>query len=139
MGIFINGQSYYVIMSLETTLAQKRILVVDDDLMTGRVAERVLARKYAVEIVSDAEEALTKYSAARDEVPYDVVLTDTQMPGRSGPELIDSIREIDPDARCVLMSGSPENEEYAKEVGVPFLAKPFRPNELYSTIDALFE
>ncbi len=86
----------------DSLIAGARILVVDDD-RAVRTALQVNLRKQkmAVTAVSDPEAAL----AALHDAPYDMVLTDVKMPGGTGIELQQRIREAWPDLPVVVMTG----------------------------------
>ncbi|HUI79522.1 MAG TPA: response regulator [Bryobacteraceae bacterium] len=83
-------------------LPNARILLVDDN-RDGLVVRRSLLEElgFQVEVAGNGEEALKLFSAAG----FDVVVTDYRMPRMNGAELIVRIREIDPNARIILLSG----------------------------------
>ncbi len=79
-----------------------RLLVVDDD-RAVRHSLQINLRKggYDVALASSAEDAL----AAIEARPVDLVLTDVAMPGATGMELLERLREQWPDVRVVVMTG----------------------------------
>jgi len=107
--------------------ALRKVLVVDDDPVVGKSFDRVLSAKgYAVITASNAQEALNKLDAE----DYDVVFTDIKMPGMSGLEMAEQVRERRPWLPVVIVTGygSPDNEARAKAAGVSgFLRKPLSP------------
>ncbi len=84
------------------TLPNARILLVDDN-RDGLVVRRSLLEElgFKVEIAINGEEALKLFLSAT----FDVVVTDYRMPRMNGVELIVQIRERDPNARIILLSG----------------------------------
>ncbi|MBX3130518.1 MAG: sigma-54-dependent Fis family transcriptional regulator [Polyangiaceae bacterium] len=81
-----------------------RIFVVEDDPLVRRAVARSLSGAgFAVEVCSDAEEALRRLDAGQDVV--DVVLTDVFMPGKTGLELLAEAQSRWPDVAFVLMTG----------------------------------
>ena len=69
-----------------------KILVVDDKEQMREVLRKFLAaEKYVVETAENAVETLKKF----DETRFDVVLSDTKMPGMDGTELLDEILKKD--------------------------------------------
>jgi len=107
--------------------AFRKVLVVDDDPVVGKSFERVLSGKgYAVITASNAQEALSKLDAE----DYDVVFTDIKMPGMSGLEMAERVKERRPWLPVVIVTGygSPDNEARAEAAGVSgFLRKPLSP------------
>jgi CheY-like chemotaxis protein len=78
------------------------ILLVDDS-RDGLLVRRALLEEigYTVEVAENGEKGLALFQASN----FDVVVTDYRMPKMNGVELIARIRQIDPHARIVLLSG----------------------------------
>jgi CheY-like chemotaxis protein len=70
-----------------------------------------------------------------------MLLTDLVMPGASGRDLAERIRQHLPDIRVLFMSGyaDPELAEAGNSPGAGFLAKPFGAPELLSQVAALLD
>jgi DNA-binding NtrC family response regulator len=107
-----------------------RVLVVDDE-VNARTALVELLRDegYAVESAADAFKALGKMA---DFAP-DLVLTDLKMPGMDGLQLLDKLREGDPDLPVVVMTafGEVETAVRAMRAGAcDYLNKPVNVGEL---------
>ena len=69
----------------------------------------------------------------------DLLLTDLSMPGRSGAELIERARATRPELPVLVVTGlalSPEAMAIRAR-GIPFLRKPFTPDQLGAAIEAL--
>jgi CheY-like chemotaxis protein len=107
--------------------ALHKVLVVDDDPVVGKSFDRVLSGKgYAVITASNAQEALGKLETES----YDVVFTDIKMPGISGLEMAEQVKQRRPWLPVVIITGygSPDNEAWANAAGVSgFLRKPLSP------------
>ena len=77
-------------------------LIVDDsDLYRDRLAEAVRERGYRV-LTADS------YDAAVEQVrrqPPGLAVVDLKMPGRSGLELVRTLRELSPETKCVVVTG----------------------------------
>ncbi|MFK7991280.1 MAG: ATP-binding protein [Sandaracinaceae bacterium] len=102
------------------------VLVVDDqELVRRSVGRLVRAAGHTVTYATDGQEAFEMY---RDADPRpDVVLLDLDMPRMSGSEALVAIRELDPNARVVLLSGYYDDARKRRllELGATdFLAKP---------------
>ena len=104
------------------------VLVVDDDAQLARVLQRVLqGAGRDVVVAHDGEEA-AKALAQRT---FDVVLTDVNMPGMSGVDLLRLVRSQDLDVPVVLMTGEPSLESAMQAISLgalQYLPKP-TPNE----------
>ena len=83
-------------------LPNARILLVDDN-HDGLVVRRSLLEElgFHVKVAVNGEEALKLFLSDT----FDVVVTDYRMPLMNGAELIVRIRQLDPDARIILLSG----------------------------------
>ena len=116
-----------------------RILVVDDD-KAVRVAVQVNLRKagYEVQLARSPDEAL---KVLRD-TPQDLVLTDVQMPGGTGLELLARVRERHPDVQVVVMTGygSVRDAVAALKGGAAdYVIKPVERDELLVVVDKALE
>jgi CheY-like chemotaxis protein len=107
--------------------ALHKVLVVDDDPVVGKSFDRVLSGKgYAVITAASGQEALNKLESEN----YDVVFTDIKMPGMSGLEMAELVKQQRPWLPVVIVTGygSPGNEARAEAAGVSgFLRKPLSP------------
>lgn len=82
--------------------ANPNILLVDDN-RDGLLVRRSLLEEvgYRVHIATNGEEGLKLFEASS----FDVVVTDYRMPRMDGAELIRRIRQVNPNARIILLSG----------------------------------
>ena len=82
-------------------MAERLILVVDDEEPQRRVLAGFLRKAgYEVEAASSADEALAVVAARM----VDLVLTDLRMPGKTGVELLDAVRGVNPEVPVVVMT-----------------------------------
>jgi CheY-like chemotaxis protein len=117
-----------------------RILICDDEPLLRELMRVALVGDYAFEEAGTVDEAIEAARAFRP----NVALVDVMMPGGSGLEIIRQLR-ADPElrhARTVVVSafaGEADRRE-AEEAGAhAFLAKPFDPDDLAATVEALLE
>lgn len=117
----------------------RSILLVEDDAplreVTGRMLERAGYEIRAVATGEEAVEAVRELSA--DDQPALVVI-DLMMPGLSGPETIETLRELGCQAASVFISGyAPEDVgELAGHVeDALFVQKPYSPSELLEAVE----
>lgn len=115
------------------------ILVVDDDQRICKVfAEFLSGEGHEPEIASSAGEALESIRINRP----DFVLMDVRMPGTSGLEALEMIRQIDPDVQVVIMTayGTSQTSIEAMRLGAyDYLIKPVNLHELKKVIDSAIE
>lgn len=78
------------------------ILLVDD-CQDGLLVRRALLEElgYSVQIAISGEEGLRLFQNSA----FDLVVTDYRMPRMDGLELIERIRQLDPHARVIMLSG----------------------------------
>ncbi|MBK7857462.1 MAG: response regulator [Archangiaceae bacterium] len=107
-----------------------RVLVVDDDAELAMMVRDVLKRAGFEPWVAGPDNAEAMFSAKT----FDLLITDKNMPGLTGFELIKRLRARDPSLPVVMMTAHPE----LPTAGVPiqgYLAKPF--NGLKSIVDVV--
>ncbi|MDQ7783187.1 MAG: sigma-54 dependent transcriptional regulator [Desulfomonilaceae bacterium] len=101
------------------------VLVVDDEKNYLVVLEDMLEDEgYRVLTASSGSEALEIIQAK----PVDTVLSDIKMPGMSGIDLLDRIKQVDPDLPVILMTAYAEVDqavEAMKKGALDHLQKPF--------------
>jgi signal transduction histidine kinase len=122
--------------SPSVTANSARVLIADDDATMSSFCARALsAAGYTVVTVAEAEAAIT---ALRAQGPFDLLLADIKMPGRSGLELAQIAREIDPAIAVVIMTGHSTVDTLHASVrrGVAdYLTKPFEIDELRHVVE----
>ncbi len=111
------------------------ILVIEDEPGVREIVRRLLEiRGYRTLTAENGADGLVIYRQCSDRVS--LVLTDMRMPGVQGRELIRELRDINPDARIVAMSGVlGENDQISEEPGrLTFLPKPMTLEELMGAV-----
>ena len=118
-----------------TAAGERTVLVVDDDELVARSIRRVLERAgYRVTIAGDGNAAAEKIKHE----PFDVILSDIQMPGMSGVDLLRIVRAYDLDVPVILMTGAPTLETAAEAVSLgalQYLTKPMSNDVLLSALE----
>ena len=112
------------------------ILVIDDTESFRFLLEKIL-EEHKVVSASNGEEGLKIFFQSN----FDLVITDHQMPGMLGEELIRKIKSSNPLVKTVLMSSilSPMLKQVAKAAGADyFIDKMFLFSEVNSAIKNLF-
>jgi len=114
-----------------------RILIVDDEHINRRVLENHLSvAGYAISEASDGQEAL---ELLKNGAAFDLVLLDVMMPGLSGYEVCEKIREKHMASELTIVLLTAKNRVSDLVTGFTvgandYLTKPFSKNELLSRI-----
>ncbi|MBE6140561.1 MAG: response regulator [Firmicutes bacterium] len=115
----------------------KKVLLVDDNKINIKVAERLL-QSYGLEVesVESGFECLEKINAKNK---YDLILLDDMMPKMSGVETLKKLKENKsfniPTIALTANALTGEKEKYIKEGFDDYLAKPIDKNELNRVIN----
>ena len=118
----------------------KRLLVVDDEeSMRDLLSEYLTEYGYDVTCAANGKEALQLYQQGH----FDIVLSDLFMEPMDGLELLKMIKEINPEAIFIMITGYPTIEssvEVIKKGARDYITKPFNIDEIKVKIDrALLE
>jgi CheY-like chemotaxis protein len=103
---------------------RKRLLVVDDEAIIRMVFRDLMGKECEVLEAADVDEALDLLRQG----PVDLIVTDKNLPERTGLELAREARRLSPTSRVILMTGYPSlvTTQEALELGVmDYLLKPF--------------
>jgi DNA-binding response OmpR family regulator len=115
------------------------VLVADDEPMVLQLVTHALTRHgYIVVPASDGLSALR--ACQEREGPIHLALLDVMMPGMTGPELFECVKEIHPKIAVLFMSGY--GPKRITELGcditsVHFIAKPFLPSGLVQRVNEI--
>jgi two-component system response regulator PilR (NtrC family) len=119
--------------------ARGRILVVDDERSMQEFLEIFLRGEgYAVVTAGDVASA----RAMLENDDFDVVISDIQMPGGSGLDLLHAARDASPDAIVIMITAFASTETAIaamKEGAYDYLTKPFRVDEIRLVIEKALE
>ncbi len=118
---------------------KKRILVVDDEITVCKSIRQAIEREdYEVDTALSAEEALQKEGAC----PYDLIITDLMMPGISGLDLLQQLKQNRPQVTVIMVTGYPTIRTAVESVKLgafDYLPKPFTPADLRSLVARAFK
>jgi DNA-binding response OmpR family regulator len=113
------------------------VLVIDDDPVVCAVVAGVLESDgYSVTSAGDAQTGITRYG----ELSPDLVIVDILMPGKEGMATILELREANPEARILAMTGggnfaASDVLRIAELLGADnSLKKPFEPAALLASV-----
>ncbi len=113
-----------------------KILVADDHTVVRRGLRQILLEGFPgalVEEVGDAEDLIKNVVKSS----WDVVISDLSMPGRSGLDALQQIKQLHPNLPVLILSIHPE-EQYALRVlkagASGYLSKDMAPDELVNAV-----
>ena len=117
----------------------RKILVIDDDASLRRVMEFNLQEAgYEVLTAGDGKEGLRSFKRFQPEM----VITDVQMPGMSGYEVLETVLQLEPQTLVIIVTAfsTVEQAVQAMKVGAyDYLAKPFGRDRLNLIVKKAFE
>jgi len=118
---------------------KKKILVVDDSAMSRRTLRKILETAgYDIVEAGDGLSAIEKYFIEKP----DLVLLDLTMAGMYGLDVLEKLREMDPQAQVAIASADIQSssQEMAMTGGArAFIMKPFNAEKVLKTVNAILE
>src|SRR4249919_1605378 len=121
----------------EVDKSAARLLIVDDQHANIELLQALLADAGYTQVKSTTDPR--KAAPLHDEHRFDLILLDLQMPGMDGFEVMEALREIEPDGYLpvLVLTGQPGMKLRALQSGArDFLSKPFDAVELQARIDS---
>ncbi len=113
-----------------------RVLLVEDDTMLGKATVEGLKTAYAVDWCESAEDA----AVALKTTPYDLVVLDINLPGKSGLELLNDLRGSNDDRAVLFLTARDAVSHRIEGLNAgadDYLVKPFDLDELIARAGAL--
>lgn len=122
-----------------SVLKDKRILIVEDDeILREVIVEEFLSCDCIVTPAISGNQAIIKI---KENLPFDAIVTDVQMPDGDGAYLLDQLRllKLPTPPRVIMVSGYSDlpTEELIKKGATTVLPKPFELNDLIATATKL--
>jgi len=117
-----------------------KVLLVDDEYMITEGLKRLIPfEKWDMEVVATANHADEALDYVREH-PVDIVISDVNMPDKTGLEMIGEMKELLPEAYYILLSGYQEFEYVKKAMNlnvVDYLVKPVDKVELEHLLEKI--
>lgn len=114
-----------------------RVLIVDDSALARRNLRQILESANCE--VAEAEDGLSALERYFLEKP-DVVLLDLVMRGMYGLDVLEKLRQLDPEAKVVVVSADVQisSQQLVDQAGaMAFITKPFDREEILGTLNAV--
>ena len=113
-----------------------RVLIADDHAILRRGLKEILLREFDDAACGEAGEAAQVLYQIRSQ-PWDLVILDVSMPGRSGLDVLADLKQLRPELPVLMLSMHSE-DQYAKRVlragAVGYMNKETAPEELVKAI-----
>ncbi len=143
IGAALNGEK--VDGNAETETVEDKtpqILVVDDDPMNRKVAQKLLSKKYLVDTAASGKEAMDKLLP--DGNHTDLILLDIHMPDEDGFEVIKKLKADQKLKNIPVIFLTADDDQNAETEGfkagaMDFIRKPFIPDIMLQRIDRILE
>ena len=118
--------------------SRETILLVDDEAGIRGLVRRILRReRYNVIEAATGEEAWAM--ALKHPGPIHLLLTDVMMPGVSGPQLAEQVKEVFPNIKVVFITGYSQTSPTEKLPSALLLQKPFTMTDLLRVVRQAIE
>ncbi|MPM75331.1 Chemotaxis protein CheY [bioreactor metagenome] len=116
---------------IENRVKNKKILLVDDSLLTSRIVSEFLNENgYETETVTTGEEALQKVC----NITIDLILMDIELAGEmDGIEALREIKQINPKAKVIMISAMGQEKSVKESIvagASGFILKPFNEEQV---------
>ena len=110
------------------------VLIVEDEPDVAETYNLWLQDEYEVRMAENGSEALDQLDPS-----VDVVLLDRMMPGLSGDEVLERIRDSNSDCRVAMVTAVEPDFDILEMGFDSYLTKPIRSEELHDTVSNLLE
>ena len=114
-------------------------MVVDDEPSVRKLASAILTRGgYRTVTAGEGREGLKVFEEQRREIK--LVVSDLMMPQLDGPGMLRELRQLQPDIKCIIITGLGEENRIAeaKAAGADLiLNKPFSADQLLADVKQL--
>lgn len=116
----------------------RRVVLAEDDAALQQILALVLSESgYQVTTVSDGAKLGQLLRDPASKAHFDLIVTDVNMPGGSGLDVIDLLRQSGDNTPVIVVTAFPQEEirKRAHDLGLRLLAKPFELETLRAAVD----
>jgi DNA-binding response OmpR family regulator len=113
-----------------------RILIVDnDDNILMLLMDFLILKGFYVRTADNGQKAIEILKTE----PFDIIITDYDMPGINGVELTNIIRSMNLNSLIIGISADSKEQDFLKAGADLFISKPFSISDLNNSIDRLLK
>jgi DNA-binding response OmpR family regulator len=117
-----------------------RILMVEDDAVMAHFMVHILGRRGGFDVSHTADPATALHRAGAER--WDLVLTDVELPGMTGADLLRELRRVCPDVPVAVVTAHRSADAAMADLrdqADGFLEKPIAPDALRAAVTALVD
>ena len=119
--------------SQTTENSKTTILLAEDEPAVRELLQRILKKDgYSILVATDGQEAL-QIAGEHPADGIDLLVSNVQMPGMTGPDLAKELKQSRPNLRVLLVSAYPQGI-LMPDSGWSFLQKPFLPKAILDKV-----
>ncbi len=118
-------------------MTQRILVVEDEEALASGIRDALSHAGYEADIAHDGNGAMEKLN----QDPFDLVVLDIMLPGKSGLDVLRELREARKDVRVVMLTALADEADVVRgfELGADdYMPKPFSPRELVARVNAQF-
>ncbi|MCX7615119.1 MAG: response regulator [Clostridiales bacterium] len=115
-----------------------RVLIVDDAAFMRMAIKKVLV-KNGFDVVAEAENGLVSIEKYKEFSP-DIVTMDITMPEMTGIDALKNIRQLDPNAKVVMVSAMGQESLVREAIlsgAKSFIVKPYKEEHIIQTLNSI--
>src|SRR5207253_9293320 len=124
-------------------MGQREVLIVDDDRQVREVLHQIfLGAGYKCLLANDGQEGVEVFRASVRESRSPLTVTDLKMPVMGGIDLLQQVRQADPDAAVIVLTGAADVKTAIASLKLgayDFIMKPVNVDELLIAADRALE
>ncbi len=128
---------WYGIHNLNNGQLMAKIMIVDDEkLVRWSISSGLERDDHEVFCAQSGEEAIEKAK----EVGFDLVITDFKMPGMNGAELLEQLKDLNPDTKVVVLTAYSAELSMRRAVKLgasEYIEKPFLVDEIRELVQTV--
>ena len=125
--------AYSLLLSIHMEISKPHVLIVDDEMGPRESLKMILNPYYTVHVADRGAQAIDMLK----EIPIDLVTLDLKMPGLTGINVLEKVKQHDPDIEAIIITGygSLDTAIEGLRLGAfDYISKPFDVNHILALV-----